>query len=256
MREAVRECQMTITHAMLKGHCGAMAPVKELEPQLLKKSTRMDLEGDPNRRYFVFAAKNRSREDSDKVKQEPHHGTSTVAMPTPPPLPAFAFNVAQAGALQAGAGGHANPQSVVSERLEALLGGAQTSRPRERASEQLGALLGGALGAGSSVSRPPAVQQAAAVKQEVPGMGSVRVPASPVRPVSRLHTHQNCLVSPPVAVAFSPFRTLFSPASLSPQVGPLGRELTHSHPKFLTSETASSIILPAGQPPKALNAKR
>jgi hypothetical protein len=59
MREAVRECQGSITHAMLKGHCGAMAPIKELEPQLLKKSSVMDLEGDPMRRYFVFAAKNR-----------------------------------------------------------------------------------------------------------------------------------------------------------------------------------------------------
>jgi hypothetical protein len=60
MREAIRECPYSLSADMLRGREGALAPIKELEGHLLKRSRQLDLEGDPYRRYFFFDAKNRS----------------------------------------------------------------------------------------------------------------------------------------------------------------------------------------------------
>jgi hypothetical protein len=76
-------------------HVCMQAPVKELEPQLLKRSVHVDLEGDPHRRYFFFDAKNRSKDDGEHVRHTPSSsggtrsrgGTNNVSPTRFPPTP-------------------------------------------------------------------------------------------------------------------------------------------------------------------------
>ena len=60
IREAVRDAPPDISGPVLRGYVGALAPAAHIEALLLRRTVKVDLEGDEERAYIFFDAKNRS----------------------------------------------------------------------------------------------------------------------------------------------------------------------------------------------------
>jgi len=60
IREAMRDAPPDISNPVLRGYVGALAPAAHIEALLLRRTVKVDLEGDEERAYIFFDAKNRS----------------------------------------------------------------------------------------------------------------------------------------------------------------------------------------------------
>jgi hypothetical protein len=60
IREAMRDAPADIAAGVLRGYVGALAPAAHIEALLLRRTVKVDLEGDEERAYIFFDAKNRS----------------------------------------------------------------------------------------------------------------------------------------------------------------------------------------------------
>ena len=60
IREAMRDAPPDISGPVLRGYVGALAPAAHIELLLLRRTVKVDLEGDEERAYIFFDAKNRS----------------------------------------------------------------------------------------------------------------------------------------------------------------------------------------------------
>lgn len=60
IREAMRDAPSDVSGPVLRGYVGALAPAAHIEALLLRRTVKVDLEGDEERAYIFFDAKNRS----------------------------------------------------------------------------------------------------------------------------------------------------------------------------------------------------
>ena len=73
IREAMRDAPPDVSGPVLRGYVGALAPAAHIEALLLRRTVKVDLEGDEERAYIFFDAKNRSigKETGVEVIQNP-----------------------------------------------------------------------------------------------------------------------------------------------------------------------------------------
>jgi len=87
IREAMRDAPADINGPVLRGYVGALAPAAHIEALLLRRTVKVDLEGDEERAYIFFDAKNRStqREGGVPVDARLPSVSPHIMKPTPAP---------------------------------------------------------------------------------------------------------------------------------------------------------------------------
>lgn len=88
IREAMRDAPADINGPVLRGYVGALAPAAHIEALLLRRTVKVDLEGDEERAYIFFDAKNRSATKDAGAPADAHPpSVSPHLMKQPAPAP-------------------------------------------------------------------------------------------------------------------------------------------------------------------------